>query len=316
LVFVCGTVLAASCSASDPSDAIADRESEAGPDAFSAGDGGGAGGNGGSGETPGAGGEGHGGTDDAGAGGVAGSGGVAPGGGGAPQGGTGGTTTAPGPETIRIVTANISFGISAAKVKEDFNQYSPKADVVLVQEARDVSLQQLIDTSVWAVRQNTDSDATRGSAIVVRKSIAKAGGVGGLTLKKGVDASPCPGGGIGTRHIARVDVTLESGKLLRLASAHLPPKRCWGKVYDTMADAVVNVSKNSPGRYVIGGDWNKVVGQDPNDIGKRTGLALRAPPQSIDGFFFRSDKLNASAAEYMAKTNSDHRPVRFVVTVD
>lgn len=225
-------------------------------------------------------------------------------------------TGAPSAEQVRVVTANISFALTPAKVKQDFQQYGPEADVVLMQEARDVILENLVDTSVWAVRQNTTSPAKRGSAIVVRKAIAEPGGVGKLVLRKGVEASPCPGGGINTRYIARVNVRLASGRMLRLASAHMPPKRCWGPVYDAMADRIVEVSNEVPGRYVIGADWNKVVANDPNDIGQRTGLKRRAPGNSIDGFYFRNDELDASTAAWLPKTSSDHKPVRIHLTID
>lgn len=240
-----------------------------------------------------------------------------------------GSLEASAPSRLRVVTANISFALGPKKVKADFAEYSTKADIILVQEARDVKLKNLVDTKVWAVRQNVSSSATRGSAILVRKSIAKSGGIGKLRLIKGVGASSCPGGGIGTRYIARVNVALKGGPTVKLASVHMPPKRCWGPVYNTMANRVVSMVKNTSGSLIVGGDWNKKVRSDPNNIRLRTGrsLKIRAPKDSIDGFYFRpSARLRSGSykkpalqtvgdAKRLAKTHSDHRPVRMIMRI-
>lgn len=45
--------------------------------------------------------------------------------------------------------------------------------------------------------------------------------------------------------------------------------------------------KTSDRLLVLGADWNKVVDDDPNDIGVRTGLKPRGPDSGlrIDGFY-------------------------------
>lgn len=84
----------------------------------------------------------------------------------------------------------------------------------------------------------------------------------------------------------------------------------------------------TPGKLIVAADWNKVVVTDPNNIKSRTGdrLNISAPQDSIDGFYFRPSAVvdneylsprlwTEGDAKRMPETNSDHRPVRWVVTV-
>lgn len=221
-------------------------------------------------------------------------------------------------QQVRVVTANINFGLSPKTVRKDLARIRSNADVILVQEARDVRLRKLVPRDGWAVKQRTSSPAKRGSAVLVRRSIATS--IGSLSLVRGVGASPCEDidgdgrpDGIGTRYIARVNIGLVNGRTLKVASLHMPPKRCWGSVYDRMADNVVRMVKNTRGKLVLGADWNKIVRNDPNDINGRTGLKIRAP-RGLDGFYVRSS-IPTTRARPLFDTHSDHDPVRMTITV-
>ncbi|KFA93430.1 hypothetical protein Q664_09620 [Archangium violaceum Cb vi76] len=75
-------------------------------------------------------------------------------------------------------------------------------------------------------------------------------------------------------------------------------------------------AKRSERLLVLGADWNKVVDDDPNDIGTRTGLKPRGPDEGtrIDGFYV-SQVINTNDLHKLAQTGSDHRPVKMTITV-
>jgi endonuclease/exonuclease/phosphatase family metal-dependent hydrolase len=221
-------------------------------------------------------------------------------------------------EPLRVVTANLAFRGPAA-VRDDWATIGPNADIVFVQEAKNVRLRDILGEG-WAVRQDTSSEDRQGSAVVIRKSAVKS--IGDLALVKGTPSSDCnnaPEGGIMTRWIARVDVQLNNGRWIRAASLHMPPLRCQyglGSPYAVMADAVVDFAKRSDRLLVLGADWNKVVDEDPNEIGARAGLNPRGPDvgQRIDGFYV-SPAIATRDLHPLAETGSDHRPVQMTVEV-
>lgn len=218
---------------------------------------------------------------------------------------------------VRVVTANIDFGLSKKKVKEDWKSYSKHADVVLMQEAKRFDLRKVIGDSDWIIRQNTSSSAKAGSAIAVRRSIARE--VSPLWLVKGVDASRCrkvgSASGIQARYIARVNIKLKGGRKLKVASAHLPPKRCWGRVYDTMAQSIKKMIRNTPGHFIIGADWNKNLSNNPNGIASQTRMKIRAVGNRIDGFLV-TKKTKAAKAKALKQTNAKgHRPIQVMLNL-
>ncbi|MDC0712204.1 endonuclease/exonuclease/phosphatase family protein [Stigmatella sp. ncwal1] len=220
-------------------------------------------------------------------------------------------------EQLRVVTANLAFRGPDA-VRNDWNTIGPEADIVFVQEAKNVRLRDILGDA-WAVRQDTSSEDRQGSAVVIRKSAVKS--VGDLQLVKGTDASDCnsPEGGIMTRWIARVDVQLNNNRWLRATSLHMPPARCQnglGSPYAVMADNVVAFAKRSEPLLVLGADWNKVVDSDPNEIGSRTSLKPRGPDTGsrIDGFYV-SPAINTADLHPLPQTGSDHRPVKMTIGV-
>ncbi|GHG80976.1 endonuclease/exonuclease/phosphatase family protein [Comamonas sp. JC664] len=217
---------------------------------------------------------------------------------------------------LRVVTANLDFHRAEA-ARRDWNTIGPEADIVFLQEVKYVRMRDILGDG-WAVRQDTSSEDRQGSAVIIRKSAVKA--IGELQLVKGVDASPCPDGGIMTRWIARVDVQLHNNRWIRVASLHMPPPRCQtglGSPYARMADSVVAFANRSDRLLVLGGDWNKVVDSDPNDIGARTGLKPRGPDSGlrIDGFYV-SPAIGTQGLQFLPRTgDNSHRPVKMNITV-
>jgi hypothetical protein len=227
------------------------------------------------------------------------------------------TEAAAASATLRVVTANLAFRGPDA-VRKDWDTIGPEADIVFVQEAKNVRLRDILGDG-WAVRQDTSSEDKQGSAVVVRKSMAKS--VGDLVLVKGTDASSCgaPGEGIMTRWIARVDVQLNNDRWIRASALHMPPPRCQngpGSPYAVMADNVVAFVKRGGPLPILGADWNKVVDDDPNEIGARTGMKPRGPDSGlrIDGFYIAS-AMSSANLRFLPQTGSDHRPVAMNVQV-
>jgi len=216
-------------------------------------------------------------------------------------------------QQLRVVTANLQAHGPIA-VAEDWNVIGPNADIVFVQEAKNVVLRDILGPG-WIVRQDTTDDSTQGSAVVIRRSAVS--DVGSLQLVKGTDNDPC---GIMTRWIAKVPVQLLNGRWIRVASLHMPPGYCQtgpGGPYDTMADNVVDFVKLTSQLTVLGGDWNKIVDDDPNNIGARTGLLPRGPDSGdgrIDGFYV-SKEISTCCLHYLSQTTSDHLPVEMTITV-
>ncbi len=223
----------------------------------------------------------------------------------------------PSKQEVRVITANVDFVLSPATVRSDIAQFAGRADVILIQEAKNVVLRNLVDTSIWNVKQDTSSSDRAGSAILVRRSQVTS--VDDFHLVLGVNSSSCPGGGIETRWMAVATLNLNNGGRLVVAALHMPPARCQtgiGSSYDRMSDNVVQLSRDHPDRLVMGADWNKVVLSDPNNIVARCSgrLVVRAPQGSIDGFMIPAN-LNSDSAQSLASTHSDHRPVLVTLTV-
>lgn len=192
-------------------------------------------------------------------------------------------------QRVRFMTVNVDFALTPAQVKADFAEYAPYSDVIMFQEARDVDLHNLLDTDTWIVRQDMTSEATRGSALAIRRTAVRAtDAVQNFRLVKGTDGGSCPDGGIQTRWIAVADVHFRNGATVVAASLHLPPGRCAtgpGSLYAVMADNVVALSNAHPQRLLLGGDWNKTVNDDPNNISGRTGGRIVPRGLGIDGFY-------------------------------
>lgn len=222
------------------------------------------------------------------------------------------------PQRVRVVTVNVDFGAPPETVRSDFERYSRHADVIMLQEARDVWLRNLVDTDTWIVRQDTSSESTRGSALAIRRDAVRAtNGVTDFRLVKGTDGGPCPDGGIQTRWIAVADVHLRNGATLVAASLHMPPPRCAtgpGSLYAVMADNVVALSNRHPSRLLLGGDWNKTVSEDPNDISGRSDGRIVPRGIGIDGFY-KPKALTNEPLTSLGDIFGHHEPIQMAVSV-
>ena len=217
---------------------------------------------------------------------------------------------------LKVMTANVEFGPrSEQRVKELFRTSAARADVVLLQEARDVRLTRELTGPGWAIRQDRSTKATRGTAVVVRQGTVRR--IGPLILTPAGQAHPC---GVANRSIASVRLVLENGTAVRAASVHMPPGRCAqpGEPYDAMADNVVAFANHVPAPLILGGDWNKVVDRDPNGIARRSNLMTRGMDRGkrIDGFMVeRRPAIRAAEPRRLPGFGSDHQPVLLKVSV-
>lgn len=223
------------------------------------------------------------------------------------------------PQRVRIVTANVDFNADKGVIMDRFRAYSEKADVVLLQEAKYIDMKwQLRDDPDWIVRQDLGSDATQGSAVIVRRSIVdRASDVGELHLRLGTDSNECD---TLPRYIAHVSITLKNGGVIRPASVHLPPQRCQtgpGSDYDEMIDSIAAMSANHPSRLIVGGDWNKPVESDPNGLSGRTDgrLVPRGLGNEIDGFYKPKALTMPWGVTDAGTASNGHRAVKMTVDV-
>ena len=223
---------------------------------------------------------------------------------------------------LRVVTANVDFAHPEDTPGKWRNLIAPNADIVFLQEAKNLKLANFVDTSTWIIRHGTvadenDSDDRLGSAVLIRRSVAT--DVDDWDLVKGVDASPCPDGGIMTRWIAKIKVKLTNGRWVRVAALHMPPPRCQtgpGSPYDRMSDNVVDFVKRTDMFTILGADWNKTVDADPNDIGHRSGLEPNGPDTGdrIDGFMYSPTLGNCCMTE-LGQVSDGHQAVQLKLTV-
>ncbi|TDO59022.1 hypothetical protein EV651_109297 [Kribbella sp. VKM Ac-2571] len=223
---------------------------------------------------------------------------------------------------LRFVTANVDFGAPETTPAKWRNLIAPNADVVFLQEAKNLRLADFVDTSTWIIRHGTvanenDSEDRLGSAVLIRRSVAT--DVDDWDLVKGVDASPCPDGGIMTRWIAKLKIKLTNGRWVRIASLHMPPGRCQtgpGSPYDVMSGNVVDFVQRTDMFTVLGADWNKTVDADPNDIGKRSGLEPNGPDSGdrIDGFMYSPALANCCMTQ-LGQVSDGHQAVQLKLTI-
>ena len=220
------------------------------------------------------------------------------------------------PMKLRVVTFNTDFK-GADYFKKAWDVIRPEADIVFIQEAKNVVIRDVVGKA-WIVRQNTSTDAKQNSAVIIRRSIVKE--IRDFELVVGVEGGPCPRGGILTRYITKVNMVLANGRWLRVASLHMPPPRCEeGEVnrYAIMANNVVKFANRTKRLTILGGDWNKIVDNDPYNIGERTGLKPRGPNagKRIDGFYV-SKAIKTCCLHKLEKIGENkHRPVHMTVTI-
>lgn len=171
-----------------------------------------------------------------------------------------------------MVTANLDF-YSGSNRDYLAHLCSGDACLVLVQEAKDLDLGELVPAG-WRALQDTTSDAKAGSGLLVDASIT----VERWWLVKGCDAPA--GGGMLPRYLCCAEVTHDSGAELVPISAHAPPPRYSG-LQPGFADAVARVVADYPQTAVVGADanqdidqWARELGSGMVAVGKQSGICV------------------------------------------
>jgi endonuclease/exonuclease/phosphatase family metal-dependent hydrolase len=203
----------------------------------------------------------------------------------------------------------VDFNNTTAEIQADVTAVAPRADVIMFQEAKWVTIDDFLDAS-WTVYQVVDQgDARRGSAIAIRNSIATS--ILATGLRFGVDSD---GVQMLDRYIAWADVQLINGRRLRVMSLHMPPQR-YEYLQPRMANNLATFVKLTPYATVVGGDWNFTVENDPWNITESTGLVPRGV--GIDGFFFSPEPVSVVSVNRLSglNVNSDHHPVQMITNV-
>ncbi len=210
---------------------------------------------------------------------------------------------------VRFVTFNVDFNNSTAQIDADIALVEPKADVIMFQEARDVTVDNLMGPD-WTVYQVVNQgDGRRGSAIAIRNTIMTRRVAAGLVL--GVDNH---GEQMNDRYIAWNDIELTNGTIIRAMSLHLPPQR-FEYLQPLMCDSFVAFANQSPYPVICGGDWNFTVNNDKYNVAGRTGLTERGI--RIDGFYYKASTIQFDSLWELAGLGvaSDHNPVQIVTDV-
>ena len=179
-----------------------------------------------------------------------------------------------------------------------------KADVVMVQEAKNVNVRDVRSPEKFGVHPNVQRPDQAGTAIIWNKQHVQA-------AKRGYANGVLPQGAkMLQRWINFTDVTVDGAKV-RMVSVHRPParfKRLWHDFDRNLAAFV----KASPHPIVIGMDANE---RNPRRLAHLTGLRWHAPVRdSIDGFL-ATRGIRFEHTHRLAKGPSDHHPVVSTITV-
>lgn len=211
---------------------------------------------------------------------------------------------------VRFLTLNVDFNNTVSEVQADVQAVATRADIMMFQEAKDVTIDNFLDDATWTVYQVVDNgDARRGSALTIRKSILSQFLASGLRF--GVDSN---GEDMLDRYIAWADIVLTNGRTLRIMSLHMPPQRI-AYLQEPMAENFITFANATPYPICAGGDWNYTVTNDPYGIEGATGLVARGV--GIDGFYRTSGIIKFESIDELTglNVNSDHDPVQIITDV-
>lgn len=210
---------------------------------------------------------------------------------------------------LKLVTMNVDFALRAKRVQQDLEYAIKNADVITFQEAKRVDIDRLIKDPDWEVFQPMRNDATKGSGIAWKKSVAK-------RVKRGKLVGVTPHGrAMLTRYIVWVNLKID-GQVIRVVSLHMPPKRFWTLLYGLMLKNLSGLINRTRVPMVIGADWNKLVNRAPDlhVLAKSNGGWFVGV--GIDGFLIiHKGKIKLKKVRKLRDTNSDHDPVQIVVEV-
>lgn len=192
---------------------------------------------------------------------------------------------------LRVATTNVNWGLPAAKVDQDLDDLSPHADLVMAQEAKNVTVDRLLGDG-WHTHQDLSRDDKRGTAVSWRAGMHE--------LRDGYALGVRPGpAAMLTRWISWTDVPV-GGRTVRFASTHRPPPRydyLWRAFDRNLGDFV----RSSPHPVLVGLDSNTFTHAR---LERRTGLHWHGVGR--DGFLtdLRLEDVHALPRGY-----SDHHPV-------
>lgn len=208
------------------------------------------------------------------------------------------------------MTFNVNFNNNATKISQDIAKLPARADIIMFQEVKWVTVADYLPAADWYVYQVTNSgDARRGSAVAVRRSIMS--GLYGAGLHLGVAAGDAD---MLDRYIAWVEIALTNGQRIRVMSLHMPPQR-YVELQTPMANSLAGLVNSIEYPVVVGGDWNFTVNNDPRGITQKTRL-LRTGI-GIDGFYYERKAVSVSSTNRLSglNVNSDHDPVQIITQV-
>lgn len=212
------------------------------------------------------------------------------------------------PKHHRSHHATRASSFTVATINDDFgtrrsNLPRVRADVMLVQEAKNENVRRLLRGRGVGVHQNTRRQDQQGTAVVWSRKVARAVD-GGYAM--GVRPH---GRAMLNRWINWEDVVIDGTKV-RMVSVHRPPAR-FKALWPLFDRNLARFVRHSRVPMVIGMDANQV---NPHALAKGTGLRWHAPAGSIDGFLV-SPGIKVEDLRRLPRATSDHHPViaRFTI---
>jgi hypothetical protein len=212
--------------------------------------------------------------------------------------------------TLRIVTFNDDF------VDRKTSLPNIHGGVVMVQEAKNVDVHQVVDQREYDVFQNREDAAHAGSAMYWRQERFRVLDNGQRLLAKR-DA----GDDMLDRHLTWTDLKVRGKDVkVRMASAHRPPgdeKDEWPE-FDRNLAAFAKQARHDHVPVVIGMDANfpsKDRAAAIRRLERITGLQWHGPKGSIDGFLASKNVRFVEAPHKEKERLSDHDPVAARIVV-
>ncbi len=214
---------------------------------------------------------------------------------------------------LNIITANVDFALKPGAVQDDLEHLITQGEIIVFQEAKYVDIDRLIKDPEWEVIQYNDSESEKGSGVAYKKTRIRH-----KRVNKRLGTSP-RGRKILSRYIvwAQLFVKDSTGdeRALVVASVHLPPQR-YAALYPFYLASLAGFIRLRKSPVVIGGDWNRRVRHDKGLKKFADMFNGSFHGVGIDGFLIvpKGRRLKVSDVKELAKTHSDHHPVRMTLT--
>lgn len=183
-------------------------------------------------------------------------------------------------DVLTLATINPGFGLTLPRWRRDLQDLTKTADVLAIQEAKRVDVDQLLPAH-WRAGQNTDTPAKAGSVVAWNRHRAR-------STSGGLQVAAEPGRAqMLTRNI-RWQVLRIDGVMSRVvvASAHRPPARyrfLW-PIFDARVRRFIRRQHNAGRIVLLGMDTNQPLGQDPGRLSRRLGMRWLGPEAGIIGW--------------------------------